>query len=265
MKRLTALIIAAVLLAAGGPAASARSALSERATQSESTANGQAVVLPDDVPSPWAYDEVTQAIVLGMVPVRLQTHWRSPITRIQFAEMVIHFMAFQYGFADDASFVSQYCARSADRDGVFLGPGSWWNRFCGEYGQFSDLHHPEDRGYGRAAYALNIINGRDEDTFDPGGLLTRQEAAAILLRCYQCYGGPYALSGEPRVVEDQADVADWAAEGVAAVLDLKVMNGTAAGHFEPEGTYTREQAVLSLLRLYANAPVSRGKGNIPAL
>ena len=54
-----------------------------------------------------------------------------------------------------------------------------------------------------------------------------------------------------------------AGEDVAAVLDLKVMNGTAAGHFDPLGTYTREQAVLTLLRLYANAPVSRGKGNIP--
>ncbi len=28
---------------------------------------------------------------------------------------------------------------------------------------------------------------------------------------------------------------------------------------------TREQAVLTLLRLYANAPVSRGEGNIPDL
>jgi len=130
---------------------------------------------------------------------------------------------------------------------------------------FNDLHHPEDRGYGRAAYAMNIINGRDEDTFDPDGLLTRQEAATILLRCYQCYGGTYTLSGEPHEVEDQAGIADWAAEGVAAVLDMKVMNGTATGHFEPEGTYTREQAVLSLLRLYANAPVSRGKGNMPEL
>lgn len=34
------------------------------------------------------------------------------------------------------------------------------------------------------------------------------------------------------------------------------------GAFHPQGTYTREQAVLTLLRLYANAPVSRGEGNI---
>lgn len=260
-----ALILTAALLAAGVPAQASDSMQVERTGQSESTANGQAVVLPDDVPSPWAHDEVTQAIVLGMVPFRLQTHWRSPITRIQFAEMIIRFMAFQYGFADDPSFVSAYCARSSDRNGEFFGPGSWWNRFCGEHGQFNDLTHPEDRGYGRAAYAMNIINGRDDDTFDPDGLLTRQEAATILLRCYQCYGGTYELAGEPSVVEDQQDIAEWAAEGVAAVLDMKVMNGTAAGHFEPEGTYTREQAVLSLLRLYANAPVSLGKGNIPDL
>ena len=256
MKRLTALVLALAVLLAGVPAASA---------SSESSADGTAVILPDDVPSPWAYEEVKQAIVLGMAPSSLQNHWRFPVTRVEFAQMVVHFLAFQYGFSSDTSFVSAYCAQSANRDGAPFGPGSWWNVFCGDYGPFTDLHLPEDRGYGNTAYFLGIMDGRGGGIFDPKGLLTRQEAAAILMRCYRRYGGESAAGDLSALAGDWEEVAGWAAEDVAAVLEWKVMNGTAAGHFDPLGTYTREQAVLTLLRLYANAPVSRGNGNIPKL
>ena len=254
MKRLTALLLSLVLLLTGVPAASA---------VSESSADGTAVILPEDVPSPWAYEEVKQAIVLGMVPSSLQNHWRFPVTRVEFAQMVVRFLGFQYGYAKDSSFVSDYCAQTADREGNHFGPGSWWNVFCGAYGPFTDLHLPEDRGYGNTAYSLGIMDGRGGGIFDPKGLLTRQEAACILMRCYRRYGGEYTGGELSSLALDWEEVAGWAGEDVAAVLDLKVMNGTAAGHFDPLGTYTREQAVLTLLRLYANAPVSRGKGNIP--
>ena len=59
-------------------------------------------------------------------------------------------------------------------------------------------------------------------------------------------------------------MAGWAQADAAAVLELKVMQGSGSA-FNPLGTYTREQAVLTLLRLYANAPVSRGNQNIPDL
>ena len=108
MKRLTALLLSLVLLLTGVPAASA---------VSESSADGTAVILPEDVPSPWAYEEVKQAIVLGMVPSSLQNHWRFPVTRVEFAQMVVRFLGFQYGYAKDSSFVSDYCAQTADREG----------------------------------------------------------------------------------------------------------------------------------------------------
>ena len=254
MKRILALILCLALLAGAAPAALASSA---------SNADGDAVVLPDNVPSPWAYDEVHQSIVLGMVPWDLQNHWRFPVTRIEFGQMVVRFLAFQHGFSSDSSFVSAYCPTTADRDGKPFGAASsWWNVFCGEWGPFTDLHRPDHRGYGNTAYALGIINGRSGTTFDPESPLTRQEAATILMRCYRRYGGDYQTSGQPVGLSDWDDVADWARDDVEAVLELKVMQGS-GGAFDPEGTYTREQAVLTLLRLYANAPVSRGKGNIP--
>lgn len=256
MRRFLALMMAICLMVSGIPAA--------RAVGSQSNADGDAVVLPDDVPSPWAYDEVKQAIVLGMVPTNLQTHWRNPITRVEFAQMVVHFLAFQYSFSSDSSFVSKYCAVSTDRNGKPFGPaGSWWNTFCGAWGSFTDLHVPEERGYGNTAYALGIINGRSSTIFDPHSPITRQEAAAMLMRCYEIYGGSYTASATGTMA-DMELVADWARDAVDAMLELKVMQG-GSGVFNPQGTYTREQAVLTLLRLYTNAPVSRGNKNIPDL
>ena len=62
-----------------------------------------------------------------MVPSSLQNHWRFPVTRVEFAQMVVRFLGFQYGYAKDSSFVSDYCAQTADREGNPFGPGSWWN------------------------------------------------------------------------------------------------------------------------------------------
>ena len=256
MKRIVALMLCLVLLVGAAPAALADSA---------SNADGDAVVLPDDVPSPWAYDEVHQAIVLGMVPWDLQNHWRFAITRVEFAKMVVHFLAFQHGFSSDSSFVSAYCPTAPGRDGLPLGvASSWWNVFCGEWGPFTDLAVPEERGYGNTAYALGIFNGRSSTTFDPDSPITRQEAAAILMRCYRLYGGDVQAEDPAPALSDWDAVADWARDDAAVLLEWKVMQGS-GGAFDPQGTYTREQAVLTLLRLYANAPVSRGKANLPEL
>ena len=241
MKRFLALMLSLVLVVGVLPAARA---------DSQSNADGDAVILPDDVPSPWAYDEVHQAIVLGMVPWDLQNHWRFAITRIEFAQIVVHFLAFQHGFSSDSSFVSAYCPTTVDRDGNRFGASvSWWNVFCGEWGPFTDLHKPEDRGYGNTAYALGILNGRSATTFDPDSPITRQEAAAILMRCYRLYGGTYEAADRTPALSDWNSVADWARDDAAAVLELKVMQGS-GGAFHPQGTYTREQSILTILRLY---------------
>ena len=85
----------------------------------------------------------------------------------------------------------------------------------------------------------------------------------MLMRCYQVYGGTYTASTTSKL-SDMKLVADWAKKDVASVVELKVMQGT-GGAFDPQGTYTREQAVLTLLRLYANAPVSRANQNVADL
>lgn len=55
---------------------------------------------------------------------------------------------------------------------------------------------------------------------------------------------------------DSADIASWAADSVTFVAGLTtsadrvVMGGGGSGKFEPLGTYTREQAIATVLRLF---------------
>ena len=93
----------------------------------------------------------------------------------------------------------------------------------------------------------------------PARMITDQTATDYWLE-----SGTYEAADRTPALSDWNSVADWARDDAAAVLELKVMQGS-GGAFDPQGTYTREQAVLTLLRLYANAPVSRGEGNIPDL
>lgn len=56
---------------------------------------------------------------------------------------------------------------------------------------------------------------------------------------------------------DAGDFAPWAADGIAFVSGLtdpttggKVMGGTGSGGFSPTAPYSREQAILTSLRLF---------------
>ena len=49
---------------------------------------------------------------------------------------------------------------------------------------------------------------------------------------------------------DTADLHPWAAESVEFVTKYGLMNGVGGGKFDPRGNYTREQAMLTALRLF---------------
>lgn len=205
--------------------------------------------------SSWAQDEVQKADELGLIPGAIQglETYRAPITRAQFCEMVVNFVARQQG-SDLAPFkklLTRYTVEYDDQ-GMVKAP-------------FSDT---AAEGVETMAYYLGIVNGKGDGKFDPDGLLTRQEAATILLRAYAAYAGGYeALPSDVAETSypDQAAIGDWAKDGVALMAQWKVMNGMDDGTFAPQANYTVEQCVLTLLRLWENAPTSQAKANVAPL
>ena len=60
-----------------------------------------AAMAAEDGPSSWAEEEVSRAVEVGLVPQSLQGDWQQPMTRGEFAMMVIRYLAVTYGRTDE--------------------------------------------------------------------------------------------------------------------------------------------------------------------
>jgi len=247
-----------------------------------------------DLPSAWAQEEITRAIALGFVPTELRGDWQQNITRAEYAKLMMYFLSVQYHYAaaqsvlreswknsvsDDSlcSFVTDYCRARTDRNGnpffseedapdpygedapMYIG---LWYSFCGLGLYFSDVEDSDSSWYVSSAYAFGLVNGRSDTTYDPFGSITRQEAASMLMRAYRNYGGIVPDAAVAASFADATSISDWAWQDVEDISCLGVMQGMGDNLFVPLEGYTREQAVVTFLRLYENAPVSRQNGNI---
>lgn len=180
--------------------------------------------------SVWAQEEVGRAILAGLVPSALQSDYQNNITRAEFAHLAV-------------VLVEQITGSDADHllDSLGREPESPF--------------HDTDDPYVLTAYALDIVNGRTRTTFDPNGSITRQEAAAMLARAAVILGAP--VNGNARDFRDSDQFAPWAADAIACVSSVRtpdtnkpVMGGVGGRHFDPFGSYTREQAFITAYRLF---------------
>ncbi len=97
---------------------------------------------------------------------------------------------------------------------------------------------------------LGIINGIGDNKFAPWNNISRQDVATLLKRTSQFLGKD--SSNKVSNFADDAGIAPYAKEAVAFVSDLSIMNGVGNNTFAPRAPYTREQAYMTILRLYNN-------------
>lgn len=204
--------------------------------------------------SPWAQAEVDRALELGLEPAYDVVDYRQPITRGQFCEIALEYVAIQ-----------AHC-KDSDEQGDSLGAlvPEYMGEWDEEYPWVKEVFPDGDRAVS-VAYYLGLVEGRGDGTFDPEGLITRQEAAAMLTRVYTVCGGVLPEETGAAAFPDGAEIAPWARESAAALAGWGVMNGREDGRFDPAGHYSVEQCLLTFLRLYENGPVSRKNGNVPPL
>ena len=96
---------------------------------------------------------------------------------------------------------------------------------------------------------LGIINGFGDGTFRPKEQLTREQAAVILQRITK-YTCDKQYNYEEYYYNDYNIISDWAKDGVSFAYHFGIMNGTGDNMFSPKESYSREQSVVTLLRLY---------------
>ncbi|MGI6498138.1 MAG: InlB B-repeat-containing protein [Oscillospiraceae bacterium] len=198
----------------------------------EGNSNLTAIWVKDpNAPSEWAEEEVNEAIEEGLVPAAFQSQYDAQITREEFCQLIVNMIERVQGVSIDTVL---------KKKGISIDTKT-----------FSDTKDKKVL----AANALGIVEGFG-GKFNPDGKITRQEAATMLVRT--CYGND--LSGirvpDPGYA-DKALIADWALQNVKLVSHMKdpttgfaVMRGGDGNKFDPEGTYTREQAYMTILRVY---------------
>lgn len=255
-----------------------------------------------DAPSPWAAESVAEAVTLGFVPGDLQGGYQQEITRAEFAQVSLLFLATQYNYyhrgydgiqADYWNFMTRFlnspkgaekatCSKAECLDLVppervalyEWAPEEWsWDSLLDWMAPFSDVADVTDgedgyyTEYINAAYLLGIVRGWEDGTFGPGDPITRQEAACMLERAYRVYAGEETAADLECLApfSDWEDVGAWAEESVALMVQSGVMDGVGEGLFSPATGYTREQCYTTFLRLYEKMPTSRTKGNVEQL
>ena len=96
--------------------------------------------------------------------------------------------------------------------------------------------------------ALGIVNGVGNERFEPSGTLTREAAATILARLALAAGKP--LPEQSTTFADKGKISSWAIKEVGQVQAAGIMNGIGENQFVPTGQYTREQSIITILRLF---------------
>ncbi len=178
-------------------------------------------------PAAWAEEAVDRGIELGLIPAELQSGYDQPITRRDFCVLAYKF----------------YCSKEGELS-VWMSP-------------FTDVN---DLAVTRMA-SQGIVNGVGDGLFAPNDSLTREQAATILSRLAAAVLFPKRLveaEGEP-TFDDNAAIASWAYEAVGQMQISGIMGGTGNNQFSPQMTYTREQSMVTIMRLYDIATEKLGR------
>ena len=97
--------------------------------------------------------------------------------------------------------------------------------------------------------ALGIINGKSETEFKPFDFLTREEASVIIVRMINKFF-PMPVTELFFTYDDVWEISDWASESVQIISNMGFMKGVGENKFQPQGKYTTEQAISTLVRVY---------------
>ncbi|MCL2360665.1 MAG: leucine-rich repeat domain-containing protein [Defluviitaleaceae bacterium] len=176
-------------------------------------------------PSRWAAEAVEEAISLGLVPANLQSDFGRATTRAEFAAL-----------------------------GVTL-----YEHFMGPITGRVSFIDTEDTAVEKAAY-IGIVSGVGVGRFNPDGELTREQAGLLVFRLLEVMWHP--VRPADIIFADRRDIASWARYEVGGVVWAGIMEGVGNRMFSPQGAFTREQSIVTMMRLYQRIYEGRERGDV---
>lgn len=178
-----------------------------------------------DEPAEWAKTEIDFAISQELVPENLLNHYEQAITREEFCVLAIKMLTTYYHMSIDELV-------------------EWKTGDMPANDTFVDTKEPAVL----AAKALGITNGTDATHFSPNALLTREMAAVFLAKTAKVT--TYYMEKPAPAYNDINAAATWAKSYLGYLYEHEIMKGTADNQFQPKASYQRQQAILTIARLY---------------
>lgn len=184
-----------------------------------------------DIASEWASESISRAHSLGLIPHSLFafptfTNYTLPITRAEFTALAVALYEAVLGEVQ-----------------ALIDPV--------EFNDTTDVNV-------QIMATLGVVTGVGNNRFDPDSPLTREQAAVILDRLAGLFG-VNSHNVFPRF-DDNQDISEWAILAVGHMQAREIMGGTGNNMFSPRGEYTRQQSVITILRLFDLIQESPGTG-----
>ncbi|WP_066371649.1 DUF4350 domain-containing protein [Bacillus sp. FJAT-27264] len=101
------------------------------------------------------------------------------------------------------------------------------------------------------AVKAGIVQGKTQTLFDANAQITREEMVTMLMRGYEVVHGQVTVNN-PTSFTDEAKISAWALPFVNAASANKLIQGRAAGKFDPKGITTRAEAAQVIYNLLNN-------------
>ena len=178
-----------------------------------------------DIASEWASESIMRAHSLGLIPQSLFafptfTDYTLPITRTEFSALAVAFFETVTGKEITGSM---------------------------SFNDTNDIN-VQKMGY------LGVVSGVGNGNFDPYNVITREQAAVMLANLAEAVGHPLPLwlrGLHPSfLIADYDDISSWAVQSVVQIYQAGIMSGAGDRRFVPQSPYTREQSIITILRLF---------------
>lgn len=178
------------------------------------------IILDDEVtfePSEWANDDIKESVINGLVPELNQINYRGKINRLEVCQLVDNLLNMQ-GVVNSESTESPF-SDTTDKSVINL-------------------------------YNYGIIDGRNDSEFAPYDYVTREELSKILSNTYYLMNPNVQSDNSTHEYADQEEISYWALNFVADMYSLNIMIGTLENEFKPHANVTKEELIITLLRIY---------------
>lgn len=174
-------------------------------------------------PSNWAKGYIDEAIMEGLIPKWNQIGYTNDISRVEVCQLIDNFLAvkgIEKKTPNDYTYLKEY-----------------------PFDDTRDISVKE-------LYLQGIVNGKSETEFYPYDYITREEFARILSEACKIVSKSNSSDLSELQYKDKGKISDWATESVGKVTALSLMQGDDSGNFNPKDNITKEEVILTLLRLY---------------